>query len=77
MNCIGQKETLTQRQVIRFFHNQLGYDFLGNRKNREASHCVQGRRYRLSIIEEDAPASITIHHNVREASSYSLNDTTT
>lgn len=41
MTHIGQKEILTQKQVIRFFHNQLGYDYLGNWKDRDGNSNIE------------------------------------
>lgn len=34
MSKVGQKEILTQKHVVRFFQDELGYDYLGNWKDR-------------------------------------------
>ena len=34
MSEVGQKEILTQKHVIQFFRDGLGYDYLGNWKDR-------------------------------------------
>ena len=41
MSKVGQKEILTQKQVIQFFKNQLGYDYLGNWEDRENNSNIE------------------------------------
>jgi len=41
MSKVGQKEILTQRHVIRFFKDTLGYRYLGDWKDREGNSSVE------------------------------------
>ena len=41
MSEVGQKEILTQKHVIQFFKNELGYDYLGHWKDREGNSNVE------------------------------------
>ncbi|WP_311948613.1 type I restriction endonuclease subunit R [Halomonas piscis] len=41
MNTVGQRESLTQQQVIRFFQQELGYRYLGDWKDREGNRNVE------------------------------------
>lgn len=41
MSKVGQKEILTQRQVIQFFKNELGYTYLGHWKDRQDNRNVE------------------------------------
>ena len=41
MSKVGQKEIQTQRHVIRFFRDELGYDYLGYWKEREGNSNVE------------------------------------
>jgi len=44
MSQVGQKEMLTQKRVIRFFQDQLDYDYLGDWTDREGnSNIDEGR----------------------------------
>lgn len=40
MSQVGQKEILTQKRVIRFFRDQLGYDYLGDWTDREGNSNI-------------------------------------
>ncbi len=41
MSNVGQKEILTQKQVIQFFKDQLGYAYLGNWHDRESNSNIE------------------------------------
>lgn len=41
MSSIGEKEALTQKRVVEFFHDTLGYRYLGNWKDREGNANVE------------------------------------
>lgn len=41
MSRVGQKEIQTQRDVIRFFQDELGYGYLGYWKEREGNSSVE------------------------------------
>ncbi|MBW2123469.1 MAG: restriction endonuclease subunit R, partial [Deltaproteobacteria bacterium] len=41
MSTVGQKEIQTQKRVIEFFHNALGYRYLGNWEDREGNANVE------------------------------------
>ncbi|WNK19469.1 type I restriction endonuclease subunit R [Halomonas piscis] len=41
MSTVGQRERLTQQQVIRFFQQELGYRYLGDWKDREGNRNVE------------------------------------
>lgn len=41
MSKVGQKEVLTQKQVIKFFNNNLGYGYLGHWKDREGNSNIE------------------------------------
>lgn len=41
MSTVGQKERATQDRVVRFFRDQLGYDYLGNREHRENNRNIE------------------------------------
>ena len=41
MSTVGQKEIQTQKRVIEFFHDALGYRYLGNWKDREGNANVE------------------------------------
>ncbi len=41
MTQVGQKEILTQKRVIRFFRDQLGYDYLGDWTDREGNSNIE------------------------------------
>ncbi|APF20246.1 HsdR family type I site-specific deoxyribonuclease [Caldithrix abyssi DSM 13497] len=41
MSIIGERARQTQERVIAFFHNALGYRYLGNWKDREGNDNVE------------------------------------
>lgn len=41
MSSVGQKEILTQKHVIRFFQDELGYNYLGYWKDRSDNSNVE------------------------------------
>jgi len=41
MSNVGEREILTQKRVIEFFKNELGYDYLGDWKDREDNHNIE------------------------------------
>jgi len=41
MSSVGQREALTQKRVLEFFRNALGYDYLGYWKDREGNANVE------------------------------------
>jgi type I restriction enzyme R subunit len=41
MSTVGQREVLTQRHVLRFFEDELGYRYLGNWKDRTGNSNVE------------------------------------
>ena len=41
MTSVGQREIITQQRVIAFFHDKLGYRYLGNWEYREANSNVE------------------------------------
>ncbi|QQX80007.1 HsdR family type I site-specific deoxyribonuclease [Shewanella sp. KX20019] len=41
MSTVGQKERATQERVVRFFRDQLGYDYLGNWEYREDNRNIE------------------------------------
>jgi len=41
MSTVGQKEILTQKHVVRFFKDGLGYTYLGNWKDRDGNSNVE------------------------------------
>jgi len=41
MNTVGQRERLTQQQIVRFFEHNLGYRYLGNWKDRNNNSNVE------------------------------------
>lgn len=41
MSAVGQKERQTQARVIRLFHQELGYDYLGNWIDRENNRNIE------------------------------------
>jgi len=41
MNKVGQRERLTQQQVLRFFQDELGYRYLGDWKDRDGNRNVE------------------------------------
>ena len=43
MNTIGQREFLTQRRVISFFQLVLGYNSLGNWKDRTGNRNIEDK----------------------------------
>ena len=46
MNTVGQRERQTQARVIRLFHKDLGYDYLGNWIDREGNRNIEEGRLR-------------------------------
>ena len=44
MNTIGQKENRTQKNVIAFFKEKLGYDYLGDWHHRQNNSNVEKAR---------------------------------
>jgi len=60
MNQVGQLERITQDRVIRLLQDQLGYDYLGNWKDRENNRNIEAdllrpwlsqRRYSDAVID--------------------------
>lgn len=41
MSKVGQKEIFTQKQVVQFFQDQLGYDYFGDWKDREGNGNIE------------------------------------
>ena len=41
MSTVGQKERQTQARVVRLFHQELGYDYLGNWIDREGNRNIE------------------------------------
>lgn len=41
MSTVGQKERMTQNRVVKFFDEQLGYDYLGNWEYREDNRNIE------------------------------------
>jgi len=41
MSVVGQKERQTQARVVRLFHKELGYDYLGNWLDREGNRNIE------------------------------------
>ena len=41
MSGVGQRERLTQQQVLRFFQNALDYDYLGDWKDRDGNRNIE------------------------------------
>lgn len=41
MSTVGQRECLTQRQIVRFFEHNLGYRYLGNWKDRDDNSNIE------------------------------------
>ena len=41
MSSVGQRERQTQARVIRLFHQELGYDYLGNWIDRENNRNIE------------------------------------
>lgn len=41
MSTVGQRERETQNRVVRFFQNELGYDYLGNWQDREGNRNIE------------------------------------
>ena len=41
MSNIGDKERVTQSRIVKLFQEKLGYDYLGNWKEREGNACVE------------------------------------
>ena len=41
MSTVGQKERQTQTRVIRLFHRELDYAYLGNWIDRESNHNIE------------------------------------
>jgi hypothetical protein len=46
MSKVGQKERETQNRLIRLFHEQLGYEYLGNWEERPENSNVEVERLR-------------------------------
>jgi len=44
MSEIGQKELQTQKQVIQFFQDELGYEYIGHWKDREGNSNIEEAR---------------------------------
>ncbi|MFH7585626.1 type I restriction endonuclease subunit R [Oceanimonas smirnovii] len=41
MGTVGQRERETQNRVVRFFQNELGYEYLGNWQDREGNRNIE------------------------------------
>lgn len=41
MTAVGERETRTQRRVVRFFRDALGYDYLGHWQDRPDNRNVE------------------------------------
>ncbi|MEK7731119.1 MAG: HsdR family type I site-specific deoxyribonuclease, partial [Planctomycetota bacterium] len=41
MSTVGQREKKTQRRVVKLFREQLGYDYLGDRTDREGNRNIE------------------------------------
>ena len=41
MTDVGQREKKTQQRVVKLFHDQLGYDYLGDWTDREGNRNVE------------------------------------
>ena len=49
LSIVGQREIQTQKRVIAFFRDALGYAYLGHWKDREGnSHIEEGEPHRLA-----------------------------
>ncbi len=46
MSTVGQRERLIQARVIRLFHKDLGYDYIGNWIDREGNRNIEEGRLR-------------------------------
>ncbi|SJN53578.1 Type-1 restriction enzyme R protein [Vibrio ruber DSM 16370] len=44
MSVVGQKERVTQNRVVKFFQDQLGYDYLGNWEYRAENNNIETER---------------------------------
>jgi len=51
MSNVGEREILTQKRVIAFFKNVLGYDYPGDWKDREDNSNIE-ETYRIHSAEE-------------------------
>lgn len=52
MNQVGQRERLTQQQVLRFFEDELGYDYLGDWKDRDGNRNVEEELLRAWLTRQ-------------------------
>ena len=41
MSAVGQIEKMTQKRVVNLFRDTLGYDYLGNWKDREGNRNIE------------------------------------
>ena len=51
MTTVGQRERATQNRVIRLFHNELGYDYLGNWEERPGNSNIEVDYLRANLRE--------------------------
>ena len=54
MSKVGEREILTQQRVVEFFRDVLGYDYLGNWKNRDHNRNVENKHL-TAWLEEARP----------------------
>ena len=52
MSKVGQRERLTQQQVLRFFQDELGYNYLGDWKDRDGNRNIEEALLRDSLARQ-------------------------
>ena len=53
MSNVGQKERATQNRVVKFFQQELNYDYLGNWEEREGNRNIEPEHLRKWLMSRD------------------------
>ncbi len=64
MSTVGQKEKKTQARVVKFFHERLNYDYLGDWTDREGNANIESallRAWLKKLAVEDALVTRALH----------------
>ena len=64
MNQVGQREIITQRRVVEFLHDTLGFRYLGNWQDRDGNSNIEEEllaRWLSGRGEDDSIITRTLH----------------
>ncbi len=68
MSNVGQKERITQERLVRFFKDELGYDYLGNWIDRENNRNIE-QEYLSGWLKKRKVSDVLINRVLRKLES--------